>query len=178
LERYLFYRARPLPLKESDFVQMLERAKERVRGLSSRFLGQVEGLLKLRQEIRLSGSKFAGLEHELMRLLPGDFLLHVPFEQLAPLHRYLKALQLRGERALQDPSKEAQRVALIAPYQSKLDELLAGTTGSVERLALVGEYRWMLEEYRVSVFAQALGTAHPISPKRLAKKLDQIGQTP
>ena len=59
LERYLFYRARPLPLKESDFTQMLERAKEAVRGLSQRFLSQVEGLFKLRQELRLSGSVFA-----------------------------------------------------------------------------------------------------------------------
>ncbi len=178
LERYLFYCARPLPLRESDFVGMLAQAKERVRGLSSRFIDQVEGLLKLRQEIRLSGSKFVGLEDELTRLLPGDFLLHVPFAQLAPLHRYLKALQRRGERALHDPSKEVQRVALVAPYQSKLDELWAVEEASVERRVLVDEYRWMLEEYRVSVFAQALGTAHPISPKRLDKKLEQIGQTP
>ena len=115
---------------------------------------------------------------ELDRLLPGDFLSHTPYEQLAQLHRYLKALQLRAERAQLDPAKEQQRAALITPYQSRLDELWQENEASIERRALVGEYRWMLEESRVSVFAQELGTAHPISPKRLDKKLEQIERTP
>ena len=115
---------------------------------------------------------------ELDRLLPGDFLLHTPYEQLAQLSRYLKALQLRAERAQLDPGKEQQRAALITPYQSKLDTLWQEKKASIERQALVSEYRWMLEEYRVSVFAQELGTAHPVSPKRLDKKLEQIERTP
>ena len=124
--------------------------------------------------MRLSGSRFAALAEELDRLLPGDFLSHTPFEQLSHLHRYLRALQLRAERSQLDPGKEQQRAALIAPYQSKLDALRQTENPSIERLELVDEYRWMLEEYRVSIFAQELGTAHPISPKRLDKKLEQI----
>ena len=60
-------------------------------------------------------------------------------------------------------------------YQSQLEKL-AGETNSPEREAQIEELRWMLEEYRVSVFAQELGTAHPISPKRLDKKVEQIRQ--
>ena len=115
---------------------------------------------------------------ELDRLLPGDFLSHTPYEQLAQLNRYLKALQLRAERAQLYPSKEKQRSALITPYQNRLDALWQEKEASIERRALIDEYRWMLEEYRVSVFAQELGTAHPISPKRLDKKLEQIERTP
>jgi len=178
LERYLFYCARPLPLKEANFANMLERARGLLRGLSERFLSQAEGLFTLRQELRLSGSRFAAMADELERLFPGDFLQHTPFEQLPHLHRYLKALQLRAERAQQDPGKEKQRTALVALYQRKLDGLHAEEGGSLEHRALIDEYRWMLEEYRVSVYAQELGTAHPISPKRLDKMLDKIGRTP
>ena len=147
-----------------------------VRGLSQRFLSQVEALFKLRQELRLSGSSFAGMVGELQRLFPGDFLDHVPYTQLTHFHRYLKARQLRAERALQDPQKEKQKADLIRLYQHRLEELKGVDSFSVEKLDLIDEYRWMLEEYRVSVFAQELGTAHPISPKRLDKKLEQIGQ--
>lgn len=178
LEHYLFYLPRPLPLREADFTALLERARGAVRGLSERFLSLFEGLFKQRQELRLSGSRFAHMSKELDRLLPGDFLLHTPYEQLAQLHRYLRALQLRAERAQLDPSKEEQRAALITPYQGQLDALWQDEEASIERRALIEEYRWMLEEYRVSVFAQELGTSHPISPKRLDKKLEQIERAP
>ncbi len=174
LEHYLFYCARPLPLREAAFNELLERARQSLRGLSERFLSLVEALFTQRQALRLSGSRFAAMSDELDRLLPGDFLLHTPFEQLPQLQRYLKTLQLRAERALLDPGKEQQRAALIAPYQSELDALRRAEGGSLERRALIEEYRWMLEEFRVSVFAQELGTAHPISPKRLDKKLEEI----
>ena len=178
LEHYLFYRPRPLPLCETDFISLLKRARGTVRGLSERFLSLFKELFKQRQDLRLSGIRFAHMTTELDRLLPGDFLLHTPYEQLAQLSRYLKALQLRAERAQLDPGKEQQRAALIIPYQSKLDALWQEKDTSIERRALVDEYRWMIEEYRVSIFAQELGTAHPISPKRLDKKLEQIERTP
>ncbi len=178
LEHYLFYCARPLPLREAAFNELLERARRSVRGLSERFLSLVEALLTQRQALRLSGSRFAAMSDELDRLLPGDFLLHTPFEQLPHLQRYLKALQLRAERAQLAPGKEQQRASLVEPYQRELDALRCADESSLERRALIEEYRWMLEEYRVSVFAQELGTAHPISPKRLDKKREQIERTP
>ena len=87
----------------------------------------------------------------------------------------MKAIQIRAERSRTDPRKDAQKAELVAVYQQELDNLSAEDQ-SPERSSLVGELRWMLEEYRVSVFAQELGTAHPISPKRLDNKLEQIRQ--
>ncbi|MDE2808037.1 MAG: DUF3418 domain-containing protein, partial [Gemmatimonadota bacterium] len=84
-------------------------------------------------------------------------------------------VEVRAERAATDPRKDAQKAELIEVYQSQLEKL-AGETNSPERASQIEELRWMLEEYRVSVFAQELGTAHPISPKRLDKKVEQIRQ--
>ena len=175
LERYLFQRERFLPLRKADFDDALEQARKRQRGLAPRFLSLVDGLLNARRDIQLSGLSYRELDADLKRLLPADFLARVPFTQLTHLDRYLKAVQIRAERSRTDPRKDAQKAELVAVYQQELDKLSAEDQ-SPERTALVGELHWMLEEYRVSVFAQELGTAHPISPKRLDKKLEQIRQ--
>ena len=164
-----------MPLRKADFDAALEQARKRQRGLAPRFLSLVDGLLNARRDIQLSGLSYRELDADLKRLLPADFLARVPFTQLTHLDRYLKAVQIRAERSRTDPRKDAQKAELVAVYQQELDKLSAEDQ-SPERTALVGEVHWMLEEYRVSVFAQELGTAHPISPKRLDKKLEQIRQ--
>ncbi|MEE3259953.1 MAG: ATP-dependent RNA helicase HrpA [Candidatus Latescibacterota bacterium] len=175
LERYLFQREQILPLCQRDFDAALARAKKLLRGLAPRFISLVDGLLNARREILLSSLNYRGLDGDLQRLLPADFLARVPFEQLTHLHRYLKAVQVRAERAKTDPRKDAQKAALVAVYQNQLEQF-TGAENSPEREARVEELRWMLEEYRVSVFAQELGTAHPTSPKRLDKKIEQTRQ--
>ena len=175
LERYLFHREKILPLCQSDFTTTLEQAEKLLRGLAPRFISLVDGLLKARREILLSGQAYLGLDADLERLVPADFLAHVPFRQLSHLLRYLKAVQVRAERNKTDPRKDAQKAQLIKIYQSSLGKFSA-EDNSPERKKLIEELRWMLEEYRVSVFAQELGTAHPISPKRLDKKIEQIRQ--
>ena len=154
---------------------MLVQAKQRLRGLASRFISLVDSLLEARRAIRLAGRSYRGLDADLERLLPDDFLARVPFHRLSHLVRYLKAVEVRAERSATDPRKDAQKAELIEGYQNQLEKL-AGETNSPEREAQIEELRWMLEEYLVSVFAQELGTAHPISPKRLDKKIEQIRQ--
>ena len=175
LERYLFHRDRVLPLRQRDFTATLEQAEKLLRGLAPRFISLVDGLLRDRREILLSGLTYRGLDKDLERLLPNDFLDRIPYQQLHHLRRYLKAVHVRAERNKTDSRKDAQKALLIKTYQDPLEEF-AAEDNSPERKNLIEELRWMLEEYRVSVFAQELGTAHPISPKRLDKKIEQIRQ--
>ncbi len=175
LERYLFHREQILPLRQRDFDAVLEQAKKQLRGLAPRFISLVDSLLEARRAIRLAGRAYRGLDADLERLLPDDFLARVPFHRLSHLRRYLKAVEVRTERAATDPRKDAQKAELVALYQNQLEQL-AGGANSPERAVQIEELRWMLEEYRVSIFAQELGTAHPISPKRLDKKIEQIRQ--
>jgi ATP-dependent helicase HrpA len=111
---------------------------------------------------------------ELAELLPADFLPRVPFERLQHFPRYLKALATRAERASLNPVKDQERVRLIQPYRTALEQL-RGQVGKAPDVApLVEEFRWLLEEYKVSVFAQELGTAAPVSPKRLDSAIAAI----
>jgi ATP-dependent helicase HrpA len=114
------------------------------------------------------------LSEELGALMPPMFLDAVEHDQLKHLPRYLKALALRAERAANNPVKDAERVRQVQPYQTALERLRADPPKRPDAAARVDEFRWLLEEFKVSVFAQELGTATPVSPKRLDTFLDSL----
>ncbi len=105
---------------------------------------------------------------QLAALTPPGFLREVPAEALREYPRYLKALSLRGERALRDPVRDQARMLELKPFADALvDAAAQGVADAPEWQAL----RWDLEELRVSLFAQELGVRGGISPKKLAQRL-------
>jgi ATP-dependent helicase HrpA len=83
-----------------------------------------------------------------------------PYAQLAQFSRYLRAMKLRADRWKQQPAKDAERAKRFAPY--------ARATARLER---TDRRRWLVEELRVSVFAQELGTAESVSEVKLDRLL-------
>jgi ATP-dependent helicase HrpA len=117
------------------------------------------------------------VREELQTLVPEDFLEIYSLERLAHVPRYLKALEMRVERGAYDPLKDQKRAAEAAAFSEDADKLNrdAVTSGSsTEKKEALQELRWMIEEFKVSLFAQELKTAFPVSPKRLRKKIDEI----
>lgn len=111
------------------------------------------------------------LRAQLAGLVHPAFVRDTPPEAFNELPRYLKALALRAERALRDPTRDQQRMLEVQPFAKALDE--ARRRG----IALEAGWqalRWDLEELRVSLFAQELGTKRPVSAKRLAKQLEAL----
>ncbi len=111
---------------------------------------------------------------ELAALLPPRFPEQLTVERLPHLQRYLKALQIRCARAAQNPLKEQERVRIVAPYAAALAAFTGKPPKTAEGRKAVDDFRWMVEELRVSVFAQEVGTAFPVSPKRLDEELEKI----
>lgn len=109
----------------------------------------------------------AGLAGELAGLMPRRFPDGLTLGRLQHLARYLRALRIRVERAALNPAKDRERAALLVPYLEKLARVRAARQFSAETRAVADEFRWMIEEYKVSLFAQEVGTASPVSPKRL-----------
>jgi ATP-dependent helicase HrpA len=109
----------------------------------------------------------ATLPEELAFLMPSAFLDGIEFETLRQLPRYLKALTLRAERAANNPVKDGERAKAVAPYQAALHRLRTASPANPDAARRIDGFRWLLEEYKVSLFAQELGTAVPVSPKRL-----------
>lgn len=104
---------------------------------------------------------------QLARLLGRRFIVEVPAESLPHLPRYLKGMALRLDKIKADPARDAARAREIAPLQQRwLREVAARKGVEDERLE---EFRWLLEELRISLFAQELRTPQPVSVKRLEK---------
>jgi ATP-dependent helicase HrpA len=88
--------------------------------------------------------------------------------------RYLRAVLRRLETAPQDSARDAARQAEVAAVRADHDEVIAQLTPLERQAPAVREVRWMIEELRVNLFAQPLGTRGPISPKRIHKALDAL----
>jgi ATP-dependent helicase HrpA len=113
-------------------------------------------------------ASYDDLREQLAGLLQPGFLRELPISRLAYLPRYLKAMRLRAERLRQDPARDQSRMLQVLPYWRAL--LNAG--GTALDAVVWSELRWLLEEWRVSLFAQELKTAEPVSAKRLARALE------
>jgi ATP-dependent helicase HrpA len=112
-------------------------------------------------------ASYDDLREQCDALLTPGFLRELSPARLAHYPRYLKAMRLRAERLRQDPAKDQQRLLQVIPYwREYLKHRAAGTSA-----ADLAELRWLIEEWRVSLFAQELKTAEPVSAKRLAKAL-------
>ena len=109
---------------------------------------------------------------QLARLVPKCFLLQTPWAALAHLPRYLKGVVMRLDKLRADPARDTQRMAELRPLEQRWLRMLADRKGVAD--ARLDEFRWLLEELRVSLFAQELRTPQPVSVKRLEKAWDQL----
>ncbi len=116
------------------------------------------------------------LRDELSRLVPDTFMELYDTERLIHLIRYIKAMGIRAQRAFINFEKDQVKAEEIRFFTNSLDELLQelSSVASEEKKAAIESYFWLIEEYKVSVFAQELKTPVPVSKKRLEKKLKEI----
>ena len=109
------------------------------------------------------------LYNELHKLVPKNFVSLYEIARMPHLVRYVQAIAIRAQRALDAPDKDRQKAALVAVHIECLNRLLSHftETTSAEKRAAVERYFWLIEEYKVSQFAQKLGTVEKVSAKRL-----------
>ncbi|MBU6248759.1 MAG: ATP-dependent RNA helicase HrpA [Xanthomonadaceae bacterium] len=118
--------------------------------------------------IGFARASYDDLHEQLDALLAPGFARELTVERLGHLPRYLKAMRLRAERLRQDPARDQQRMLQVLPYwRAYLNHRAEGRDG-------LEELRWLIEEWRVSLFAQELKTAEPVSAKRLARALEAL----
>jgi ATP-dependent helicase HrpA len=188
-------------MSEERFRSAVVESRTRIPGLAQKLIDHIKAVLEARQKLighlgivpkkksapkrtltDLSQLDALGapveddhpFSSELNRLLSPRFPERIDAEHFPHLPRYLKALGIRAERARLNPRKDVERAALVVPYQEQLVELLADAGMPASGRKLVQELRWMIEEYRVSIFAQELGTSVKVSPKRLDSLIESI----
>jgi ATP-dependent helicase HrpA len=139
-----------------------------VQEISRSVQGTLERLARVQAALpKTAPGTAADIRAQLAWLVPAGFLLTTPWERLREYPRYLQALEQRLEKAARDVRRDAQLTAEVAPLETRYRERVKAERGL--RPPGDDEFRWMLEELRVSLFAQALRTKVPVSAKRLGE---------
>jgi len=118
------------------------------------------------------------MRQELQKLVPRDFMKLYTFERLNDLPRYIKALKIRAERGVNNFSKDKEKEAAVIRLLDLSEKMRRDSypPSSEEKNKAIDEFRWMLEEFKVSLFAQELKTRFPVSLKRLEQRACEIAK--
>ena len=116
------------------------------------------------------------IRKDLARMVPPDFLSIYSEERLIHLPRYIKAMEIRAERGAYDVEKDRKKETEYEVFSKLLRKIRKASPEhmSLEKSEAIKTYFWMLEEYKVSLFAPELKTPFPVSPKRMHKKAAEI----
>ena len=116
------------------------------------------------------------IRKEMAHLVPRDFPARYAAERLIHIPRYLRAMEIRAERGAHNPEKDRTKEKQTEVYVKDLKKMTDGLSAhaSREKREMIDEFRWMIEEFKVSLFAPELGTAFPVSPKRLDRYKQEL----
>ena len=169
-----------LPRNEKAFKEQIKRARSRLPAVKEALSRYLQETAAAYAELNSKLGKHP-LTHllrlRLQTLLAAGFATHTPWAQWPRLPIYLKAMTLRLEKYSSNPARDAAREADIQEleqmWQEKTDSLIKQGQPVSDDLAA---FRWMIEELRVSLFAQELKTPYPVSVKRLLKEWDGLNK--
>jgi len=158
--------------RRDDARGKLNLIAQEVARLVTAIVQEVASIPKKLNALRTFPGAVADVEQQLTRLFPRNFIVDTAPAQLAHYPRYLKAIAGRLDKLKADPARDAARMSEIVPLQTALLREVAARKGVVD--PRLEEFRWLLEELRVSLFAQELRTPVPVSAKRLSKAWESL----
>jgi ATP-dependent helicase HrpA len=169
----------PLPSDELSFKKRIDEGRGRLTLIANE-VARLAGVILIDfaaatrkiKDTKNAPEATADCAQQLQRLVPKKFLALTPWTQLQHYARYLKAIVLRLDKWRADPARDAAKLLELKPQEQRYWRLVAERKGAVDDRML--EFRWLLEELRVSFFAQELRTPQPVSVKRLDKAWTQL----
>jgi ATP-dependent helicase HrpA len=169
--------------KEDDFQQRLAKGKSRLveeaTAMASLLVTIADHYHQVRKQLK-SANELAwmmvvtDINQQLELLFKPGFIADTPYDDLQQYPRYLEAISRRIEKLRGSFSRDKQLLIGLTELSKILQQEWKSNFDAAIRSELLLEYRWMLEEYRVSLFAQQLGTRRPVSEKRLRESLKQV----
>jgi ATP-dependent helicase HrpA len=170
----------PWPTTRQEFVARKEEARGRlnliaqqIAALVTTIVQEAAALQKKRAASRSFAAVCSDIDQQMSRLFPRRFLEQTAGAQLAHYPRYLRAIVARLDKLKADPARDQALMSQLGPLQTAYTRAVSARKGEPD--ARLEEFRWLLEELRVSLFAQELRTPMPVSVKRLHKVWASIG---
>ncbi len=166
-----------LPMTQAEFARRVDEGRSRLSLIGQEITRTAATILAEHAEVqkKLAAAAKAfpqaveDLKQQCARLLHPRFLSQTPWERLQHLPRYLRGVALRLDKLRADPARDARLAAELAPLQAAWLREFAARARAGGMSPELEQFRWLLEELRVSLFAQELKTPVPVSVKRLAK---------
>jgi len=166
-----------LPMRQADFARRVEDGRSRFNLIAREIARAASGILaeraalekKLLPALKAFPQVGDDIKQQLGRLLEPGWLARTPWERLQHLPRYLKAASLRLDKLRADPARDARLAVELASVEQPYRRELAARLRQGAVTAQLEQFGWLVEELRVSLFAQELRTPIPASVKRLAK---------
>jgi ATP-dependent helicase HrpA len=168
-----------LPYSEAEFNRLRDAVRPAVIGLAqaaqTTLLTALQVLAQVRAKLALLAAgqwrnTRADIDTQLRALFCTAFARDTPVQWLSQYPRYMKALLLRVERLSAQPAKDEANTQVLRELSEPLFQVLAERPGLLQRCEPAATCRWMLEEFRVSLFAQNLGTRQAVSRQRLQEQ--------
>ncbi len=169
----------PWPRTEKEFRERLQQARQAFNTACQEMVKLITEILKYWSEVqkaleqhRAYEDAYKDMQAHLRRLMPKAFLRQTDYAQLRHFPRYLRAVMMRMDKLRTDPNRDQRWQAEVTPLELNYLEARKALKGPLPDL--LQEYRWQLEELRVSLFAQELRTPRPVSPKRLNRLWERV----
>ena len=165
-----------------DFAALRDKVRADVAEVAEQALRHAALILDLAHQLerRLKGTtslallpSLSDVQNQLAGLIPRGFVSLAGYPQLAQFPRYLRAIDYRLDKLPDEPYRDQLNLAKVDQLRREYDEALARVPRGARPSAQLRQVRWMLEEFRVSLFAQQLGTAYPVSEKRIRKAISE-----
>jgi ATP-dependent helicase HrpA len=181
--QYLLEQQGDLPRNEADFNRCKDYVRAELADCVLQSAIQVEQVLSLSHELtkKLKGNmplpliqSHGDIKNHLSQLIFKGFITASGVERLADIGRYLKAMQRRIEKLPIDPNQDRLKMLEIEKVDAKFQAALVRVKHDHQGKQQVDKVRWMIEEFRVSIFAQNLKTPYPISAKRIINHLKTL----
>ncbi|MEU8269050.1 ATP-dependent RNA helicase HrpA [Sphaerisporangium sp. NPDC049002] len=167
--------------KPADFQRVHEHVRAELFDTVSEVVARVERVLAIWQTVRATlgamrspADTLEEIEEHLSSLVFPGFVTATGERRLPDLQRYLRAVERRLEKLPDDPYRDRERMLQLDRVRDVYEETLERLPPARRSEGAVTDIRWMLEELRVSYFAQTLGTPYPVSDKRIHKALAQL----
>lgn len=173
----------PLVRDHDSYLKQRDNVRENLNDTVVEIAIVVEQILRLANAVtkKMKGAMdlswiqaFGDIKAQLDKLVFRGFVTKIGFDKLPDLVRYLKAIEKRFEKLAIDPNRDRMNMLEVEKVQAAFDKLGKGPRVSLAEQQGIDKIRWMIEELRVSLFAQTLGTAYPVSAKRVYNAISEF----
>ena len=173
-----------LPRTQEEFDRRQQEGGQRIAVATQELAAVIPALMESYHQCQLALEKITAsrwqlarddVQHQLTALLSNDFLVETPRQWLQSMPRYLQAIDYRIDKLIRGgQARDEANVREVAKHWTRYQASTAEGSESASCGDALSEYRWMIEEFRVSLFAQPLGTSIKVSPQRLDKLWHKI----